>query len=353
MKIALLTIWHVGNYGAELQAYATMKVLMEMGHDVTIIDIRENEHPNPTLKNRLAGLISKMTPAYRNFNKFWSTNFPSKTRHYRSVEDLLDNPPEADAYVVGSDQVWNKDITAEKRYIYFLNFGPELVRRISYASSFGIDKWNDSIESTNKTKELLTRFSSISCREQSGIELLKTVFNLQASRVLDPTLLLNDYSNLIGNISDKDILTYYPLTNYPELDNFCRNLAGEMGLELVNANRTTYLTNSIPWSRPSVVNWMRAIAQAKFVVTPSFHGLVFALLFRRQFMIINRGGNQGRKTRMTDLLDALGLSDRFCESFEEAREKKLWEYEIDYADVYQKLNIMRRDSVNYLAKALS
>ena len=352
MKIALLTIWHVCNYGAELQAYATTKILRDLGHEVTMIDIRENEHPNPSLKNRMAEFISRLTPAYRNFNNFWQKYIPSKTRHYRSIDDLIANPPAADVYMVGSDQVWNKDITAEKRYIYFLNFGADYVKRISYASSFGMGKWADDEFSTKQTGDLLKRFSSISCREKSGVSILKREFGLDAKRVLDPTLMLNNYSNITGEVTATPTLAYYPLTHYPELDAFCINLAERLKLRPVNANNTIKLTNSIPWRRPSVKEWITAIAQASFVVTPSFHGLAFSILYQRQFMIINRGGSNERRSRMTDLLSELGLSDRFCESFEEAEEKRLWEKKIDYEAVNRRLEAMRQESYEYLKKSL-
>lgn len=352
MKIALLTIWHVGNYGAELQAYATIKMLTSMGHDVTIIDIRENEKPGMSVKAKMAQVISHITPAYRSFNSFWEQFFPNKTRHYKSVEDLMSDPPEADVYMVGSDQVWNPDITQEKKLLYFLNFGAEDSKRISYASSFGTSVWSEEAVTTDNINQLLKRFSAIGCREQSGVNILKSRFGIDANRVLDPTLLFEAYPELTGEIKQVKSLAYYPLTNYPELDRYCESLAQRIGLELRNANETKHLTNTIAWTRPSVQDWIRRIAEAEFVVTPSFHGLAFSLIYKRQFMVINHGSNPQRTARITDLLDELGLSDRFCQSFEEANAKKLWDKKIDYTAVSEKLAKLRNESIDFLNKAL-
>ena len=352
MKIALLTIWHVGNYGAELQAYATVKALKQLGHEVTIIDIRENEHVHMSLKSRVASAVAGCTLASMRFRKFWRRYFPDKTRHYRRVEELIQNPPEADVYVAGSDQVWNTDITAEKKLIYFLNFGQENVRRVSYASSFGKGTWDESEEITQTVRALLGRFAHLSAREQSGVGLLKSVFGRDGVRVVDPTLLSEDYSELTGKVKSQNTLVYYPLVKYPQLEEFCRNLSSLMGLKPINANKCIMLTRSIAWRRPSVEKWVKDIAEASFIVTPSFHGLAFSLIYRKQFIIINKGGAENRKARLTDLLSELGLLDRFFETFEEVWADRPWERRIDYDAVSEKLAKMRKESINYLMKAL-
>ena len=178
MRIALLTIWHVGNYGAELQAYATCRILTDLGHDVTIIDFRENESQNESFKSKLARCISSCTLSHFKFSTFWKKYFPNKTRHYHSYEELKANPPEADLYLVGSDQVWNYKITAEKAEAFFLAFGTDKVKRASYASSFGMGEWNASEQLTSVARQMLNKFSAVSCREASGVRILKEKFNI-------------------------------------------------------------------------------------------------------------------------------------------------------------------------------
>lgn len=353
MRIALLTIWHVGNYGAELQAYATCRVLTDLGHEVTIIDFRENERQDETLKSKLARHISSCTLSYFKFSAFWEKYFPNKTRHYHSYEELKANPPEADLYLVGSDQVWNYKITAEKAEAFFLAFGTDEVKRASYAPSFGMGEWNANEQLTSVARQMLNKFTAVSCREASGVRILKEKFNIEAVEVLDPTLLFDEYFGMnCQNASEDGTLAYYPLSDNNELTKFSTKLAHELGLYPNNINRKVHLTNTIAWNRPSVEQWVKGIARASLVVTPSFHGLAFSLLFRKQFIIVNNNINQERKVRMTDLLDKFGLADRYFDSIERAEAIKIWEQTIDYDTVTHKLLELRSASIDYLNKML-
>lgn len=349
MKIALLTIWHVGNYGAELQAYATCRILEQLGHDVTIIDFRENEKNNESLKNRLARYISSCTLSHYKFSVFWNRYFPKRTRHYRYYEELLADPPQADLYIIGSDQVWNYKITADKAEAFFLAFGSDKVKRASYASSFGTSIWDASPQLTSTAKRMLSKFVAVSCRESSGIKILKDVFNVNGVEVLDPTLLFDEYFGINSHsVAQDGTLAYYPLSTNNELTSFSISLASELGLRANDINKKILITNTIAWNRPSVKQWVEGIARASFVVTPSFHGLAFSLIYRKQFIIINNNINQERKVRITDLLRTLNLEDRFFDSIEKAKQSKIWKRAIDYGVISSQLQTMRLSSINYL-----
>ena len=174
MNIALLTIWREKNYGAELQAYATVKLLQNLGHDVKMIDIRLSDCRRGNINQKIYNLICSLTPGHRKFKKFWENNIPV-TRRYKTIEDIQKNPPKADVYMVGSDQVWNPDITSNFSLLYFLNFGSESVKRVSFASSFGSVLWTHS-ELKADVHMLLKRFHHVTCREKSGVLLLKKEF---------------------------------------------------------------------------------------------------------------------------------------------------------------------------------
>lgn len=349
MRIALLTIWHVGNYGAELQAYATCRILEQLGHEVTIIDFRENERMNESLKNKLARYVSSCTLSHFKFSVFWNKYFPKKTRHYHCYEELIADPPLADLYLVGSDQVWNYKITADKAEAFFLAFGPDKVKRASYASSFGMNVWNASPQLTATAKRMLSKFIAVSCRESSGIKILRDVFDVHGVEVLDPTLLFDEYFGInCHNTTENGTLAYYPLSSNDELSSFSENLASKLGLRTNNINKKSLITNTIAWNRPSVKQWVEGIARSSFVVTPSFHGLAFSLIYRKQFIIVNNNINQERKTRMTDLLRALSLEDRFFDSVEKAKQSKIWEESIDYDVVSLQLQKMQFSSIDYL-----
>lgn len=348
MKIALLTIWHEKNYGAEMQAYATIKALRELGHTVQMIDIRLSDQNCMTIKNSISALVKKLCPSSRQFNNFWNKYIPT-TQRYRSISDLQVCPPKADVYLVGSDQVWNPDITRQFAPLYFLDFGDDRIKRISYASSFGVSRWvNETI--TPQVRQLLHRFDAVSCREQEGTKILQDTFGVEAECVLDPTLLFNGYPELVGTVVPKNTMVYYPLTTDPELENFAIKLADRLGLSVINNKKTTYLLGSIEWKRVTIEDWVRNIAEAKFVITRSFHGMAFCLIYHRQFVVI--GNKNGRSSRITNLLNKLNIGDRYFESFEELNRAKPWETMLDYNRIETSLQDLREKSFNFLERVL-
>lgn len=349
MKIALLTIWHVGNYGAEMQAYATCRVLKELGHEVTLIDFRNPYSSKNSIKQKFANILGLFTISYLKFKHFWSRYLPEKTCYYHSLSELKKHPPQADMYLVGSDQVWNPEIAKENIEAYFLNFGSPMVKRAAYASSFGTSSWSGMQQITDMARTSLKRFQKISCRESSGTKLLHDVFGVDSTTVLDPTLLLDGYPELTGEIEDRRTLVFYPLWRDAELENFSLNLSRELNLEFINNNKMVMLTNSIPFNRLSVENWVRNIAEASFVITRSFHGLAFSLIYQKQFIIIN---DSDRNVRIKDLLHALNLESRLFKTIDDVKSRKPWLQKINYEDVNIRLNSLRIKSIDYLKQML-
>lgn len=340
MRIALLTIWHERNYGAEMQAYATVKFLTSMGHEVKMIDIRLSDRNKRNLKNRIVDLIESFGPCNRKFERFWRQNIPT-TRRYKSIEEIQQNPPDADIYLVGSDQVWNPQITGRFQNLYFLNFGNPSVKRISYASSFGQNEVSYTDE--EQIKYLLNRFSGISCRESSGVDLLQSKFKINAQQVLDPCFLNNSYSEFISDTSCNGTLCYYPLSNDLELESYSLRLARTLGLKPINMNRSVKLLKKIVWDRPSIEDWLNNIAHSNFVITRSFHGIVISLILRKQFAVLT-SRNQ-RTTRLESLLKLIGLEERLYMSIDDLNYGKPWNNLIDYNVVTKKINDLRADSI--------
>lgn len=351
MKIALLTIWKEKNYGAEMQAYATIKALKQMGHSVVMINYLLGELEHPTVKQRIIRFISSFCRDTKKFNRFWKKYIPT-TCHYHTFSELKNNPPQADYYIVGSDQVWNPEITKDKAATYFLDFGNEHTKRISYASSFGEKEWNAPEELTAIAKKRLQSFSAVSCREADGVNILQNTFNIDAVNVVDPTLLHDRYPELTGPIIQRKTLAFYPLSPFPELESFCKELADNLGLEYNNINKKKYLVRRIVWDRPSIEEWVKSIAEADLVVTPSFHGLAFSLIYQRQFIIIQNPDGKGKSSRITNLLASLGLSNRFFTSIEEANRARVWEQPIDYSIVQPKLKQLRDYSLDFLKHSI-
>lgn len=351
MKIALMTIWHVKNYGAELQTYATVKTLQEIGHDVCVIDYRLFEKQKRTsIVGKILDFAHDLAPENIKFENFWKKHIPS-TKHYTSYDKLKKDVPDVDLYLVGSDQVWNPEITKEKALAYFLDFVPAGKPMASYAPSFGTDKWNGTDELTLKVQERLSAFKGVSCREKQGVDILKEQFAITVQQVLDPSLLRTSYTELTGKIKTKNTLAYYQLRESPLLSAFAQRIASKMGLEYVNVNKKTKLTSSFLWNRCSVEQWIKAIAEASFVITHSFHGLAMSLVHHRPFVVVYEKG--GRISRIASLLNIVGLGDRLFTSIEAAEASDIWQKEIDWNKVDSLLQTQRDISMEYLTTITS
>ena len=348
MKIALLTIWREKNYGAELQAYATIKTLQQMGHDVEMIDIRLSDCARFNWKGHIGHFLSKLGPGHRDFCTFWKENIPV-TRRYRSLAAIKANPPKADIYLVGSDQVWNPQLTRDFATLYFLDFGDDNTKRISYASSFGTDKWNFP-DLKDDIRRLLKRFNRVTCREDSGVQMLKNDFGIDSRQVVDPTLLLESYKDLTGEIEEKETLVYYPLSHDPKMEEYSKSLAKRLRLTAINNKQCSTILKIAEWNRVSIAEWVKNIAEAKFVVTRSFHGMVFSIIHKRQFAVV--AGSHGRSTRLTSLLKLLGLEDRFFESIESLDKAEPWTKRIDYSIILPKLKDIRKNSIEILKSCI-
>lgn len=348
MKITLLTIWHVKNYGAELQTYATVKALKELGFEVEVIDFRLSDESKMSLLGRIASFVQIVSPMNLKFNRFWRQYIPS-SRRYKTSSDLKENPPIADIYMVGSDQVWNPDITRTRAKNYFLNFGSKNIKRISYASSFGVSEWKHT-DLYEDVKSLLKDFDQITCREESGVDLLKSQFDVDAINVVDPTLLFASYPEFVISTAEKRNLVFYPLSDDSELETLSQKLASILGLNLINNNKVTKILRRVEWNRNSIVNWVKNIAESKFVITRSFHGLIFSLLYNKQFALLKV--RNGRNSRVENLLSKVGLEDRIYETPEALLSDEPWKKQIDYSVVNSRVANLREESWNVLRTML-
>lgn len=348
MKIALLTIWHVENYGAELQTYATVKALKQLNSDVEVIDFRLSDESKKSLLGRIASVIQIVSPLKFKFNRFWKKYIPS-SRRYKTSSDLMENPPIADIYMVGSDQVWNPDITQTRAKNYFLNFGPKNIKRISYASSFGVAEWKHA-NLYEDVKSLLKNFDYVTCREELGVNLLKNQFGIDATYVVDPTLLFASYPEFVKSPVEKKNLVFYPLSEDSELEALSKKVATTLDLNLVDNNKVTKLLGRTEWNRNSVEEWVKNIAESEFVITRSFHGLVFSLLYNKQFALLKI--RNGRNSRVENLLRKLGLEDRIYDTPEALLSDEPWNRQIDYSVVNSRVAKLREESWNVLKSML-
>ena len=356
-KIALLTFHNKNNFGAVLQTYATIKYLHKNNFNVTLIDLIRKP------KNRLISFIYEKFIHY-NFWRFRNEYFKNcitKRIYTDDLEKLNLISKEFDIFIVGSDQVWRKEFTRKFGFLFFLDFIKNK-RKISYASSFGLSKWNDNMERTQKIEALLKEFDFISVRESSGVTICKDSFNVEALKVVDPTLLipLEDYLELAskckikssGNYIAKFLLDHYSSNQMSLLS----ELFHRMGKTTKNLSipRFNIKNVSVEVFPNSIEHWLKFLNDSDYVVTESFHCVIFSIIFRKNFVCIL---NDLRGTaRIESILNQVGLShlmirlDSKTSAFD--IEQKL-KSKIDYDEVWRILDKEIKFSKNYLNMALT
>lgn len=377
MKIGIITILKVNNYGAELQAYALQRVLNNLGFDAEIIDYLFYKHPDHKntrqskplfrfgLKKRLAETIYPLvakgktlfcSKAKKNrdqrFESFHKVN-TRLSRSYSCVEDLLSSRMDYDIYMVGSDQVWNPGIYSSLDP-YFLKFAPADKKCLAYASSFGVS----AIPTYAKAyySEALKRFDAIGVREDAGVRLVKDLSGKIACWVLDPTLLLSKeewlkVAALPREISqlERGYILLYELTPCPYILQLARHVNEMLHVPVVrickNASREDKDKSILNIVDAGPSEFVGLFAHAKFVITNSFHGTAFAINLERDFYTVTPLRKQNN-SRQQSLLKLFSLENRLIvEGDKFPTNNKL---HIDYIDVRNVLERERKKSIQFL-----
>ena len=353
MKIGILTFSKEDNFGANLQCFALTKFLQDLGHDVEIIDIQLSKRRN--FKKWLSWLLFRKFIADLKFRMFWRNKRYSFTKRYKTPLELKKNPPICDIYIVGSDQVWNPDITQKlDPLVYFFSFLQGKEKRISYAASFGTDVWEHS-EIKTAVCTLLQKFSAISVREKEGIDICKRTFNLPAEEVLDPTQIMLNYDEICGvfdNTKKSKYIMYFKQIHSQKVEKVVNDFAHQRSFTTIEFKRQKRSICDKSLLNPSVSDFLNCIRYANFVVTDSFHCLSFCLIYHIPFVVIY--DFKGRSNRITTILSKIGLAHRICWSLEELVQRLplLYDEYIDFDLVDEKLNQYRKKSRQFLLSAL-
>jgi hypothetical protein len=330
-----------------MQAYALCRYLREQGHELTIIDVRQKE-------NASFGFIGKIIKSIivgRRLKKDMRELYPPLTRRYYSVEDLQRDPPIADCYIVGSDQVWNPNISKELMFAYFLDFGGKDVKRVSYASSFGLSEWIVGDKEVNDhIKGLLCSYKGLSVREKEGQVLCERTFGCKPTIVLDPTFLNLDYNDIVGNCRPREEILCYKINKTEDFWTYAPVIGKIMGLPLALLNYNLPHKNFRYCFPPSLRIWMRRIAAASFVITDSFHGVAFSIINKKQFAVILN--HNDRDSRLINVIRLFNLEERMFNTVEEMVNDRRWEKQINYMAVFKILYKERETSQQYLLDAL-
>ena len=377
-KILISTLTPLGgNYGGALQAYALQKVLRGMGHEVTTDNMVK---PVRTLRKQVGNVkrfvnmkIARKAPDHIDVSG--SPDFAVYTRSFveRTMQtiDLRTGKrrPDAevvkqyDTFVVGSDQVWRANYTdvSFQLFDYVLD---EAVVRFSYAASFGKD---DSVgydaRLIKTTASLAKKFRGISVREDSGVGLASELWGVEAQHHIDPTLLLaaKEYENLVMT-SSKEVAQspgdffVYVLDMSERSKAIVNKVANGLSMKSFELLPEKFLSKKAlkahpeKYALPPVEQWLKSFIDAKFVVTDSFHGTVFAIIFNKPFIAI---GNKSRGlARFESLLRMFGLVDRLVSTAAEVTDELL-NSKIDWHAVEKRKEVERRRSYDYLTKQLS
>lgn len=384
MEILILTQPLHTNYGGLLQAYALQQILKGMGHDV-VTDrlgvVRKLPLWNRALRflyhavqfcilknyryypyRYLFVSFNKESKAKRsisiNTDRFVNTHIDTIDLLTRSNESVIDAVRQFDAIVVGSDQVWRA--TMSDIPTYFLSFTKAInVKRIAYAASFGTDDLNEYSKMDMKiASESIKLFDAVSVREKSGVHLCRDYFKMDAVHVLDPTMLLSkdDYLKLIEE-EDKpcseNILLTYVLDRTQEKNDIIQRVGEALHLTSCENGAVKYFSNVVESNvseciYPSVSRWVAGFRDAQFVVTDSFHGTVFSIIFNKPFVAILN--SKRGSSRFISLLSVLGLENRLISTTNDLLEEHL--KPIDYTEVNKILNDWRYLSISFMERHL-
>jgi hypothetical protein len=356
-NIATLTLPLHVNYGAMLQAYALHKAIEDLGYTPLLLDIRPSLYKKNILLSfgsylkNLLKRIKKCEPEYGNFEfERFAKSYLNKTKKIRFNYQFR-NHLDYFGYVVGSDQVWRAEY-ALNIGMFFFDFLPDECRRVSYAASFGKSSWSYTPEQTEKCLLELKKFQAISVRENSAVELVKDKLNCSSEHVLDPTMIvpIDTYHDLIkknatSNFNKSDMFSYV-LDMNDEKKSVISSMSIELGLteKICNEGLSDY-------NKMSIEDWLQGIRDCGFVITDSFHGMVFCILFRKEFLIL-ANNNRGYE-RFDSLLTELGIPERLINENELKTFQSCAIQPINYEMVNVKLSLSIDKSITFLKNAIS
>lgn len=333
MKIGIVTFYRAINYGAMLQAFALMRHLQQLGHEVEFIAHRRLITRRTPLwrclvSKRLSSIRGRLCNYFRSSIMEFTDRFPQSLPCSTS-EQLSEVAAHYDAVIVGSDQMWNP-LWCSQNYLplVMLGFVPDFVKRIAYAVSFGNNEWRAD-QNREEAGRLMRRFDAVSVREGRGVELVKEVSGREdALCILDPTLLFSgeQYIRLLSldaikqNNRGSYVFEYFLEEWTPKsvISSIERQVVETFpGLEVRSdkvpeksiIGRMLYflgVSTKIP-----VPDWVNEIRNSSFVVTNSFHGVVFSIVFHKPFAVVLLKGKMAcMNDRITSLLDVLNISGR-------------------------------------------
>ena len=386
MQIGVLTLWQSkDNYGQMLQCYALQQFLREKGHEPCLISyrfIKEERQYTPLWKmllkvyviyplvSLLGMCVEKRQLANEEFEKYQhekKRNFEDflkknimRSEIYNNLVDLQKNPPIADCYIVGSDQVWAQLLSKSENSVFFLDFGDEKTKRIAYAASFSMSEYPENLRS--KLAENLSRLNVVSVRETQGIGICNSV-GTKATKVVDPTLLLGTkaFENISAKRMNSNQYAFVYQLNIASPDEIrwtdARAYCSEKHWDMIATASSGYfegreILKGAKYVYPSIPEWLSLIRYSEIVITTSFHGIVFSILFRKNFVYVPlKGIHSGGNARVLNLLSDLQIEEKCISDGRTFND--VASFEIDYSKCNQLLKEKVAESSSFLLDAIN
>jgi hypothetical protein len=365
LVVKTITCHDVNNFGASLQAYALMRYLESLGHDVEIIDYKPDyltfnlwaigSKWNRNIFIRLLYysfvVPRRITLEKRRvkFNLFKQTKLKITPLKYNSIDDLKNNIPLAEVYFAGSDQIWNPLLPNGKDPSFFLTFTPKGSIRASYAASFSVAEIPEEI--IPEMKKWISDLDFVSVRESSALEILKSLDITNGLVVIDPVYLLseNQWDELIKPYSKEKYIFIYDQENSPLIKKAALLLAKKYDLKIYAIEALypfRYAHRRIKDAGPE--DFISLIRGCEICLTNSFHCISFSVIFQKKFYLFKRT-HLKVNSRMVDLLNFIGLQHLIVDEVEESLEL----IDINYTEAQKKISERINYSFDYIKRVLN
>jgi len=359
MKSITVTTNRSINFGAALQAYALQRFITQIGIENRLLDtpaVRTmcNKPKEFFSKNFLITMVSNIVyllnvkTTKRMLNRFdeFAEHHTIRTKQYKGYKDINSNPPQADFYITGSDQVFS--VRSSKKQIRMLNFGDKNVPRFSYAASLGEYDWSDSEKKL--FRQYIRNFNCVSVREKDAKEYLEPIIERDCFVHLDPVFLLDsdEWSAIESTLNFREpYILCYPLISNVKMQDTIDLLKEKTGLKVIcvqtlplkRIKADKYIFDAGP------IEFLGLIKNAEYVVTTSFHGTALAIVFHKKFYTLVKNY---RPQRITNLLSLLQLNNRLVDD-----ECKITTDEIDFSYCDKIIQTEKKSSIAYFDNIVS
>lgn len=367
MKVDIITRHAIANYGSILQSYASQKIFEKLGYEAEIINyipfeektenliktyIKNSNFWNKNFLTRVTYSVLQKRNIYKmniRFDEFRKKMLNLTKTEYNNYEQLANNPPKADLYCSGSDQLWGKIGNQAYDKSYFLDFVSNESKCISYASSFGTKEISKELD--KNINSLLKKYKGILVREKSAYDYLINKGFSNTKQVLDPTMLLDreEWEKLcVKNIEKKPYILIYQLHHNKNFNKFVKKIRKKLGIRIIRINTSKYFKFK-PGKLvclPSPNEFLTYIKNAELVLTDSFHGTVFSILFNKNFVDILPSITG---TRINSILELFNLENRIINNYDRTEVAK---EQINYNSINKKLDSERKKTIKKLKEIL-